>query len=168
MNNILSSWYLVYTKPKHENKFYNQLVEYDIEGLLPVRKKISQWHDRKKWVYEPVFPSYVFVKISNKLQYFDIAKFEGFLYYVKFGKKIAKVQDSVIENIKLLINDSIHFEVSSQVFKPGTKMIIKEGPLSGLSCELVDINSNPKLLVRVELLRRSILISQTADNLIVV
>ncbi|MBL0358846.1 MAG: UpxY family transcription antiterminator [Chitinophagaceae bacterium] len=53
----------MYTKPRWEKKVACLLDEKGIENYCPLNKVVKQWSDRKKVVLEPVFKSYVFVKI---------------------------------------------------------------------------------------------------------
>jgi len=43
-------------------------------------------------------------------------------------------------------------------------MVIREGPLTGLTCEVVEHNCKQMLLVRVNLLQRNILVSMHAGK----
>ena len=91
---------------------------------------------------------------------------EGALYYVRTGQQITRVQESVINNIKLVTDQSNDLEVSEERFQPGRKLVISQGVLAGLSCELVEIDNHQKLLVRVDLLRRHLLLSLPSESLI--
>jgi transcriptional antiterminator RfaH len=84
---------------------------------------------------------------------------EGALYYVKMGKEVARVKESVINNLKLVTDRELDLEVSDQRFQPGQKVVINQAPLTGLSCEIVQYKSKQKLMVKVELLNRSVLIT---------
>jgi len=65
MNNT-KNWYAVYTRPRAEKKVADALTKKKIENFSPINKVIRQWSDRKKIVYEPLFTSYVFVKVSEQ------------------------------------------------------------------------------------------------------
>jgi hypothetical protein len=47
-------------------KVYARLVEKGIETFLPLQKRLKQWSDRKKLVDEPLFRSYIFVRIGQR------------------------------------------------------------------------------------------------------
>ena len=64
MNNT-KNWYAVYTRPRAEKKVADALTKKKIENFSPINKVIRQWSDRKKIVYEPLFTSYVFIKVSE-------------------------------------------------------------------------------------------------------
>ena len=58
-------WHVIYTKSKWEKKVEGLLLKANIESWCPVQKKERQWSDRKKIIEEPLFRSYVFVKIDK-------------------------------------------------------------------------------------------------------
>ncbi|MBC8342565.1 MAG: UpxY family transcription antiterminator, partial [Bacteroidetes bacterium] len=64
-------WYAAYTKSRNEKKVSERLSEQAVEHYLPLHKILKQWSDRKKWVEEPVFKSYIFIKIGLD-DYYDV------------------------------------------------------------------------------------------------
>lgn len=143
---------------------HTRLNEMDVVSFLPMKKEVSMWHDRKKIVDKPLFPSYVFIYLNDMKNYYDGMDADGTLYYVKTGKQIAKVSDDIINNIKLAV-ETKDIEVSSDYFQPGHKLVITEGALTGLSCEVVEYESSQKLLVRVDLLQRNVLLTMPQECL---
>jgi len=166
MDTFLPGWRLIYTKPRHEKKVHSHLAEIKVNSFLPTKKTLRTWHDRKKYIDEPLFPSYVFIYLNDMQNYYDGLDTEGFLYYVKLGKEIVRVNESVVDNIKLVTGQAKEIEVSDISFEPGQKLVIREGALTGLSCEVIQYNKKQKLLVRVELLKRSILLTVPEEHLI--
>jgi transcription antitermination factor NusG len=156
----------MYTRPKHEKKIYTRLTEMKVNSFLPLRKQLRTWHDRRKYIDEPLFPSYVFIYLNSMQQYYDGMDTDGVMYYVRTGKEIARVSDTVVDNIKLLVNKAGELEVSDQRFLPGRRLVISNGPLTGLSCEVVRCDDKDKLLVRVDLLQRNILLSIPEKSLL--
>jgi transcriptional antiterminator RfaH len=159
-------WYLIYTRPRHEKKIHTRLTEISINSYLPLRKKLHQWHDRRKYIDEPLFPSYLFTYLNDLQDYFKAIDNDGCLYYVKTGKDVATVNESVINNIKLLVNGAQELEVSDSRFQAGHKLVIGKGPLTGLSCEVVQYKDKEKLLVRVDLLQRNLILDLPKEFLI--
>lgn len=165
MNKFNSGWYLIYTKPRHEKKVQTQLAEKSINTFLPTRKVLRNWHDRKKYIDEPLFPSYVFIYLNDLQNYYEGTNAEGSLCYVKTGREIARVNETVVNNIKLAATHYNSIEVSDQNFQPGQQLVINKGILTGLSCEVVRVDSRKKLLVRVALLQRNLLLSLSEEYL---
>ena len=165
INSFRAGWYLIYTKPLHEKKLYNQLTENDIRSFLPLRKVLRVWHDRKKLVDAPIFPSYVFIYLKGMQDYYAGMDAEGALYYVRTGKEIARISESLVNNIQLMTDQAKDLEVSEARFQSGRRMVINKGALTGLVCEIVECDRKHKLLVRVDLLQRNLLLTVPAECL---
>lgn len=163
-----AGWYLIYTKPRHEKKVSTQLFESDINNFLPTRKALRNWHDRKKYVDEPLFPSYVFIYLDCIQHFYKGLDIDGALCYVKSGKEIARVSQTVIDNIQLVSREVNDFEISGTHFLPGRHLVISKGPLTGLSCEVIQYNNKNKLLVRVDLLQRHLLLTVSDQDVMAI
>ena len=165
------AWYVIYTRPRHEKKVAEQLDNLELPYFLPITRTLKMWAKRKKYMSLPLFPSYVFVKPQTAQQYVESLQIPGVLYYVKIGNKIAEISEKLIHKIKsVLSGDSDHsVEVSAELIKPGTVHHILSGPFAGLDCEVVEHKGKNKLLVRIELLQRTVMVDlpleSFADNL---
>ena len=168
MSTFCSGWYLIYTRPRHEKKVHARLEELQINSFLPTRKTLRRWHDRRKFVDEPLFPSYVFVYLNDMSNYYEGIDAEGAMYYVRSGKEIAQINESIIDNIRLAVSQDQDIEVSECRFQPGRRLVINKGALTGLSCEMVEFKGNHKLLVRVDLLQRNLLITLAENELLAI
>ncbi|MCX6318732.1 MAG: UpxY family transcription antiterminator [Bacteroidetes bacterium] len=166
MTMFREGWYLIYTKPRHEKKVHQFLLQKQISSLLPVRNSVKKWHDRKKLVEEPLFPSYIFLYVNTLDTYFQGLSADGAMHYVKSGSQPARIQETVISNLRILTQGQPQMEVTSSRFEPGEKLTITKGALMGLNCELIRYCGKEKILVRVELLNRSLLVSVTDDQLL--
>lgn len=159
MNTFSCGWYLIYTKPRQEKKVVEQLTSKEIPCFLPMMRTSRQWNDRKKIQLVPLFPSYIFIYISNAMEYFAGQDTDGVVNYVRFGKTAVQVCEKVINNIRLIVDECEEIDVSTEYFKKGQQLLIQEGALTGLSCEMVQYKGKDKALVRVDLLQRSLLIN---------
>lgn len=166
MSKFHSGWYLVYTRPKHEKKVHNCLAGKNVTSFLPTKKVLRTLSDRRKYVDEPLFPSYVFIYVRDMHDYYCGIDATGALYYVRMGKEIARVSDVVVDSIKLATTHASDLEVADFYFKPGNRVVISKGALTGLTCEVVRYNNNRKLLIRVELLQRNLVLSMPEENLL--
>lgn len=164
MANFNEGWYLLYTRSRHEKSVAESLTEVNVTCFLPMMKRLRNWSDRKKYVNMPVFPSYLFVYLKDLTDYYHCLNAEGVWYFIKFDKKIVRVQDSVIENIRLLTDADTDIEVSTAFYQPGEHLHIYDGPLTGLDCEVVRVNGKAKILVRVSLLQRNLLATLPVES----
>src|SRR5579875_3926250 len=106
------NWHAVYTKPRWEKKVAALLTEKNIVNYCPLNKVRHQWCDRKKIVWEPLFTSYVFVRVaaSNLL---SVRQTDGVLNFVHWRSKPAVIKDEEIELIRqfLIRHEQVGVEV---------------------------------------------------------
>jgi transcription antitermination factor NusG len=165
MANFKSGWHILYTRHQHEKKVRDNLLEQSINAYLPIKKIPKKLWDRIKYVDAPLFPSYVFVYLKTIYEYYTGLGLNGVLYYVRSGKEIARIKESLILDIRLLTEQYTDVEVSTHDFKPGQRLVIQQGALKGLDCEVVQVNGKGKILIRIHLLQRSLLFSLAENNL---
>jgi len=149
-------WYAVYTRANGEKKLFESLQEKNIECYLPLRKVMRVWSDRKKWVEEPLFKSYLFVKVSNK-EFFNVLNTAGVVCYVCFGGKAQAIPEDQITNIKnFLFQCDREITLTHERIQKGVVVEIKVGSLKGIKGEVVNLFGQSRLLIRVESLNCSI------------
>jgi transcription antitermination factor NusG len=119
-------WHAIYTRPRWEKKVHRLLQDKGVESYCPLNKVHRKWSDRIKIVEEPLFKSYVFVKIceSDKTQ---VRMTHGVVNFVYWMGKPAIIKDREIEIIKRFLDEYENIEVSSMQLTPQTKVIIKGG-----------------------------------------
>jgi transcription antitermination factor NusG len=155
-------WYPVYTHPRAEKKAHQALLNKGIETYLPLRRQLKQWSDRKKWVDEPFIKSYLFVHIAEHEQT-EVLMTMGISRFIYFGSKIAPMPDKQIDDLKLLMTSSLELEITEENLLPGEKIIIKAGPLKGMTGEIISYRSQKQLALRLENLGCSIIIHVAAS-----
>ena len=97
------AWYAIYTKSRMEKKVSLRLEELGIEAYCPTTKRKKQWSDRKKWLEEVLFRSYVFVNIDLEKQSGLVRRTFGVVNFVYWLHKPAVIQDDEIHAIKCTI-----------------------------------------------------------------
>lgn len=119
-------WYAVYTHAKWEKKVADLLTRKKIENYCPLNRVIRQWSDRKKVVFEPLFTSYVFVRISNK-ESISVLQTEGIFNYVSWQAKPAVIRDIEIELIKKFLLDHSNVRLEKIDVDVNDRVLIKCG-----------------------------------------
>lgn len=165
MTRFRQGWYIIYTRPNQEKKVAQRLENQGIEYYLPTIKGLIQWKDRKKLIERPLFPSYIFIYLRDLQTYYVGMETEGTLYYLKFGKDIAQVSDDIIRNIQLSINSGSEIEICEGSFLPGETICVCNGPLSGVSGEVVQYKGRDNILIHIHLLNRSLLVTVPSNSL---
>ena len=149
-------WYAVYTKANSEKKLFNNLQQKGIECYLPTRKLQKNWIDSKKWIEEPLFRCYLFVKVSYR-EFFTALNTPGVVCFISFGGKAQPVPEIQINNIKTFLSQN-DYEVSityEQIAK-GRPIEISNGSLKGIHGEIMSINGETMLLTRLDSLKCSL------------
>lgn len=154
VKNNSKKWIAVYTRPRHEKAVSNELHKKGYEVYLPLLKEKRKWSDRAKWIEFPFFRSYLFVRTDIKNALF-VLQTHGVIKIIKFGEKIGIVQDEIIASIRLMIEGGYEPEPLDYFIK-GDPVIVKEGPLKGLTGEVVRINNKERLIVRIDVIQHSI------------
>jgi transcription antitermination factor NusG len=135
-----SYWFAVYTRPRWEKKVAKLLDEKGIENYCPLNKVVKQWSDRKKVVLEPIFKSYVFIRVSEEDKW-ELKKINGILNFVYWLGKPAHIRDEEIDIIKKFLNEFSGIEVEQEL-QVNSKVRIKQGALMNYQGILLEISGN--------------------------
>ncbi|HEY4195028.1 MAG TPA: UpxY family transcription antiterminator [Mucilaginibacter sp.] len=157
-----NKWYPVYTHPRAEKKACEALLKKGIETYLPLRRQLKQWSDRKKWIDEPFIKSYLFVNIAEHDQA-EVLMTKGISRFIYFGGKIAPMPERQIDDLKLLMTSALELEITEENLLPGEKIILKAGPLKGMTGEIISYRSQKQLALRLENLGCSVIIHVSAS-----
>ena len=122
-------WFAIYTKPRWEKKVHERLINKGVNSWCPIQKVQKQWSDRKKIIEEPLFKSYVFVKIDYTTERLPVLMVDGVLNFVYYLGKPAIIRDIEIENIQryLMEKDTVIEMRTLEGFKADTKVKITQG-----------------------------------------
>jgi len=129
-------WYAVYTKPRWEKKVNTFLTDKGIESYCPLNKVHKQWSDRVKLVEEPLFKSYVFVRIPAE-EHADVRLVSGVLNFVYWLGKPAIIKQVEIDRIKRFLNQHENVTVESMQVKPDDMVVIRSGILMDKKAKVI-------------------------------
>lgn len=142
-------WFAVYTKPRWEKKVASLLDDNGIENYCPLNRVVKQWSDRKKVILEPLFKSYVFVRVKDSEKW-DLKNINGILNFVYWLGKPAKIKDEDIFTIKKFLNEFSDVQIEEvSGLTVNSKVRIKQGLLMNYNGVLVEINGS-RAKVRIE------------------
>ncbi len=145
-------WYAIYTRVNGEKKILANLKEQNIECYLPLKKSLRKWSDRVKWIEEPLFRCYVFVKVSH-IEFFEVLNTPGVVRYVSFGGNPQPIPDYQIENVRIMIEQQEkEIILSHENIEKGQNAEVLFGPFKGMHGEVVKICGNYRIVIRVEAL----------------
>jgi len=138
-NKILNrKWLAVYTRPRWEKKVNLLLSEKGFESYCPLNKVRRKWSDRVKIVEEPLFKSYVFVKVSEDDRS-AVRLTTGAVNFVYWNGKPAVVKEREITAIKRFLNEYENVEALRVDLKINQRVRITNGTLMDHEGKVVDI-----------------------------
>ncbi len=134
-------WYVVYTKPRWEKKVHQLLDERRISNYCPLNRVKKKWSDRLKIVEEPLFKSYVFVRISEE-EKTKTRMVNGVVNFVYWLGKPAVVQNEEIELIKKFLNDYENVQSQPLSLNPNMKVRVQRGALMDYEAVILKVTNN--------------------------
>lgn len=154
-------WHALYVRSRHEKSVYAQLDAKTADVFLPLYSKKQKWADRWKIVQLPLFPGYVFCRFDASGRSSVLAT-SGVIDVVRTGSQPAAIDECEIEAIHQVVRSPLLAEPYPDLVK-GKRVMMSEGPLKGLSGTLIEVRKGLRLVISVELLRRSVLIEIDRD-----
>jgi transcription antitermination factor NusG len=163
--NPVPPWFALQTRPRHEKKIDRLLRQKGYECLTPMYRQKRKWSDRTVEVELPLFPMYVFCRLSSSVLGKAIST-SGVIKIVGFNGRPAEVDTDEIEALQRLMLSNLLREPWKYLCG-GTQVLIETGPLAGIQGIMCDGRDNRKrLILSITLLERSVAIRLDEDTVI--
>jgi transcription antitermination factor NusG len=149
-------WFAIQTRSRFEKKVASQLQAKGVETFLPLLSEWHAWSDRRKLVHQPLFASYVFVKVhpSPELRP-PILTTVGVCGFVGARGAGQPIPEKQILDIRTVVTNSVPFAPYPFV-QVGQRVRVRGGCLDGIEGTLLSKNPDSTLVVSVELLMRAV------------
>lgn len=136
---LTRKWLAVYTRPRWEKKVNQLLTEKGLESYCPLNKVRRKWSDRVKIVEEPLFKSYVFVKVSDEDRS-AVRMTAGAINFVYWQGKPAVIKEKEILAIKRFLDEYENVEARSATdIKVNQRVRITNGSLMDQEGKVIDL-----------------------------
>ena len=133
-------WLAVYTRPRWEKKVNQLLAERGIERYCPLNKVSRKWSDRIKVIEEPLFKSYVFVKVNDDDRT-HVRMTPGIINFVYWQGKPAVIKEKEINSIKRFLDEYESVEVRPIDLELNQRVKIISGPLMDHEGKLMQLKN---------------------------
>ena len=164
-NHINKKWFAIYTRPRWEKKVNLLLQEQGVESYCPLNKVRRKWSDRVKTIEEPLFKSYVFVKVSDE-EKTTVRMTAGVMNFVYWNKKPAIIKEKEILTIKRFLDEyrDVHvipkeLKLNDRVRVTSGSFMDHEGKILGLRHKVIKVAIDSLGYLLVAYIERSKLIS---------
>lgn len=150
----MNQWFALTAKPRHEKTIDHILRNKGLESFLPLYRARQQWSDRTKLVDLPLFPGYVFCRfgVATRL---PVLTTPGVTSIVGFANTPAPVADEEIAGIQAILASRLPSRPWPYL-ATGQSVRIEHGSLAGLEGVLLHEKNSLRVVLSVELLRRSV------------
>src|SRR6478735_9009177 len=137
-NHVNKKWFAIYTRPRWEKKVNLLLQEQGVESYCPLNKVRRKWSDRIKTIEEPLFKSYVFIKVSDEDRT-AVRMTPGVINFVYWEGKPAVIKEKEINIIKRFLNEYENVEVQPINLQVHQRVKITTGPLMDHEGKVVSV-----------------------------
>jgi transcription antitermination factor NusG len=154
-------WFVAHTRPRCEKKLVLFCDQKNINHVLPCYKSLRRYRSKKKIFYKPLFPGYVFLKMLPTLQRQVLSS--------DYVANLLKVTDQELfqkqlNDILLALDTNYEIHLAPQIV-PGVRVLIKSGPLYGLTGEVIERNGSTFVLLRLDFIGKAAAVRIPADQL---
>jgi transcription antitermination factor NusG len=147
-------WFALRLRSNYERIAAAHLLDRGYEGFAPSYKTERRWSDRTKQIDEFLFPGYIFCRFDPNDR-LPILTVPGVVDVVGFGKLPEHIPDAEIARVRRMVESGVPVTPYPYV-QIGQAVLIERGPLSGLEGILAEVKGKTRLVVSVNLLRRSV------------
>ena len=147
-------WFAVRVRSNYEKVAELHLRDRGYERFAPSYKVEKQWSDRKKEIEQFLFPGYVFCRLDPHDR-LPVLTVPGVVGLVGIGKVPATIPDEEIDRIQRMVQSGLLVK-PWPFLEVGQTVLIERGPLAGMEGILVEEKAQWRLVVSVNLLRRSV------------
>ena len=134
----MAKWFAIYTKPRWEKKVNQLLTDRGVECYCPLNKVKRKWSDRTKIIEEPLFKSYVFVKVTEE-ERTKVRLTNGVVNFVYWNGKPAIVREKEIQTIKLFLDEHENVQVRPMDLTVQQRVLITSGTFMDRTATVLDV-----------------------------
>jgi transcription termination/antitermination protein NusG len=161
---VHSAWYALYTRSRHEKKLLSELTDRSIDVFLPMREVLSRWKDRKKRIWLPLFPGYIFLRqVDTPENRFRVLNVPGAVRFVGHEGHAERIPDEQIDAVRRFLETKISVDPYPYI-RMGQRVEIIAGPLKGIQGILIQKKGRFRFVLRVDLIRQAVSIEIDASD----
>jgi transcription antitermination factor NusG len=153
-------WYVLFVRSNQEKRVADALGGRDVEHFLPCYKSVRQWKDRRVTLEIPLFPGYVFLRLSlaERAKALTVS---NVVSLVGNRNQPSAISDEEIAWIKLGIE---HGKAEPYPYlKLGQRVVVTDGILCGMEGILVQRRNNTRVVVSLDSIVRSFVVEIDAS-----
>lgn len=160
----MPGWFALYTRSRFEKKLMSELVDRSIEVFLPMREILSRWKDRKKKVWIPLFPGYIFIcQVDTPANRHRILNVPGAVRFVGFSGQAVPIPQEQIDGVRRFLESNLSVDPYPYM-QIGRRVEVIAGPLKGVQGKLVQKKGRFRFVLQVDLIRQAVSVEIDASD----
>lgn len=149
---LLRQWYVLHTRSRHEAVVAEGLAKKTMEVFLPKIRVRSTRRDRKLMIQVPLFPGYVFLRTDlHPHTHLEVVKTAGVVRLIGTQHGPVPVPEKTIESLKIMVAADMPI-VTGHRLQPGDRVMVVNGPLTGVVGTFVRYRNQGRVVVHIEAL----------------
>ncbi|WMN61190.1 transcription/translation regulatory transformer protein RfaH [Pseudoalteromonas xiamenensis] len=153
----MEQWYLLYCKPKQEQRALENLANQGIESFFPAHLHSKLSRGRRVDAQKPLFPNYLFVKLDVNSGLFSRAKnTRGVSSFVMYGAEFQVVSNAIIDALKAINPKDYHFD---ELPKKGEAVVLNNDAYHELDAIYLEADGDKRCILLLQLLNKDVKIS---------
>jgi transcription antitermination factor NusG len=149
-----TAWFALSVKPRHEKAAAAALTRKGLESYLPLYTVRRRWSDRIRMVEACLFPGYVFCRFGFERR-MEVLGLASVLSIVGSGKTPVPVPEAELEAVRAVLASGRRAGPWPYP-RAGERVRIEHGAMAGVEGVLIREKRPWRVVVSVELLRRSV------------
>lgn len=154
-------WWLAHTRPRQEKALARDLAAANLSFYLPCAPHRTRIRGRVVTAYKPLFSGYSFVRIDNAER--------PRVFASRRVARLVPVADqhrlwSDLRQVRRVLDLGRPVTAEDDLL-PGTPVVVRSGPLTGVSGTVVRAETGHRFVVRVDLIRRGVSVTVDAETL---
>lgn len=148
------AWFVIRVRSNFERLTVAHLRDRGYEQFAPSYRTERQWSDRKKEIDQFLFPGYVFCRFDPHNRRLVLTA-PGVVDLVGCGKVPIPIPEEEIGRVRRMIESGL-LVTPAPYLELGQTVLIERGPLAGIEGILAEVKGRFRLVVSINLLKRSI------------
>lgn len=156
-------WFAAYTATHHEKRVHEQLRERNVESFLPLYRTRRSWKKRRPEIVDlPLFPNYVFIRIS-RLERTVVLSTPGVFSIIGSGPNAWELPEREIEALRQGV--ALRRVQPHEYLVVGERARVRSGIFEGLEGVIVRKKNNLHIVLTLDQIMRSVAIEVNAEEL---
>lgn len=155
-------WCALHVKTNHEKRVANHLAVRTVEHYLPVYSERSRWTDRTVVLERPLFPGYLFVRLSPEAR-FQIISAPGVLRLLG-NTETDHVSNEEIERIRIALAGGYALRPHPGL-RLGTRVRLRKGVFAGVDGIVTEIRRMCNVVISLSNSLQSFSVESDVDSI---